>query len=34
MVFAWLAVATVVFILLLDDWHLVSVSYYWNYLIR
>ena len=31
---SWLAVATVVFILLLGHWHLVSVSYYWNYLIR
>jgi len=32
--FAVLAVSTAGVVLLLDHWHLVGVSYYWNYLIR
>lgn len=32
--FSWLALATAAFILLLDHWHLIGFSYYWNYLIR
>jgi CubicO group peptidase (beta-lactamase class C family) len=31
--FAWLGFAVAVFILLLDHWHLIGLSYYWRYLI-
>ena len=32
--FAWLAIAMISYLLLLDHWHLIGFSYYWNYLIR
>jgi len=32
--YAWLAVATTGYLLLLDHWHLIGISYYWNYFIR
>jgi hypothetical protein len=32
--YAWLAVATMGYLLLLDHWHLIGISYYWNYFIR
>ena len=32
--YTWLAVPTIGYLLLLDDWHLIGISYYWNYFIR
>jgi CubicO group peptidase (beta-lactamase class C family) len=32
--YAWLAVATIGYLLLLNHWHLIGISYYWNYFIR
>jgi len=32
--YAWLALATMGYLLLLDHWHLIGFSYYWDYFIR